>query len=264
MIRMGKWREGGSGYIRQKLRKSSLTTLRYGSAGDAKSLSSNASGRAAFGYELRSQLGNNIRIRTFYEEDMSSRILPLAIKVPNDSSNILRRRHEDVDRLETWLLIPVRRDALYHCPPLQLRPFHNHQIRGHTSDIFLENIKLLQHSAQELVRVVVDDQDLPAPLRLHAPDCFQELCESVTQSALYAITMRTSTSALVRTVPISDIAPARSSEFGLGVCRTMSTRRSRMYTERGSETIEDAQTRVMGIGHSFLWLHAFSGLYLGS
>lgn len=58
-------------------------------------------------------------------------------------------------------------------------------IRAHTRDILLQNIKLLQHRAEEALRVLVHDEDLPSPRWVHGADRLQKLysrnCRTVSQ-----------------------------------------------------------------------------------
>ena len=48
----------------------------------------------------------------------------------------------------------------------------------HTRDILLQYIELLQDGPDQALRVLVHDEDLPSPRRVHRPDRLQELCRS--------------------------------------------------------------------------------------
>ena len=51
-------------------------------------------------------------------------------------------------------------------------------LREHTRDILLQYIELLQDGPDQALRVLVHDEDLPSPRRVHRPDRLQELCRS--------------------------------------------------------------------------------------
>ena len=58
---------------------------------------------------------------------------------------------------------------------------------GRTSDILLENIKLLQNVVEQRLRVLVHDEDLPFLRRIHRPDRVQEFYTQYFSSASFGI-----------------------------------------------------------------------------
>ena len=108
---------------------------------------------------------------------MRARVLRhIARKVLHEAIHVLRRRHEQIDSLEPALRLSVVGDRLNLC----ISPSSNaRQERGgmrRTRHILLEDVKLLEHRAQQLLRVRVHDQDLPSCRWLHGADRLEELC----------------------------------------------------------------------------------------
>ena len=81
----------------------------------------------------------------------------------------------------------------------------NSQTRGHTRDVLLEDVELLEDGVEEALRVLVDDEDLPSPRRAHRADRLEELCGSGSCMSCMRGLLAAWHDALDLTVLISDI-----------------------------------------------------------
>lgn len=103
---------------------------------------------------------------TLDEEDVCGSILLTAVKVSDDALDILGSGHENVHGLEAGLLVSVRGDGFYYCVRTEYTPSFL-TTSGLTCNILLKDVELLEDGVEELLRVFVDDEDLPSRRRIH-------------------------------------------------------------------------------------------------
>lgn len=116
------------------------------------------------------------RRRTIDEEEVRGAVLlPPVCKVAYYAVDVVRRRHEEVHGLHGRLGLAVARDGLDDCAGVREGRLAGGETDTRTSDVLLQDVKLLQHGAQELLRVLVYHENLPPPGGIDGPDRVEEL-----------------------------------------------------------------------------------------